>query len=511
MAARLDSASEYLSRTTGLLTNSSAYTVMQLVRQPTGTQSNCFFFATGSHPTTPGPSAYERSDYLFMTGGGVSFRSGTFVSGSGAETNSGDELSENTWYWVILRRTSSTGITFGYAPIGGSITWDTGSTQDASGRAAAAAELIGALDTGGTTNFDVEHFKAWSTNLSDSELNTEILWGNPQRSANLLTYTPFDSTLTSTTGTSWTATGTVGFVAGSSIQTSGGAFTLTADTVSFTETGVAAGLIKANNITGATATFTLTGIAANLNYNGAPTNYTLTAQLGQFIQNGYDVTLTYSVANYFTWDRVTGNEGYRIEWGQTSGGPYPNTSDNTTNDETITLLLPYRTTWYVRVAALVGGVPQDYTAERVITSGIPDLNPDVGSFTLTGIANTLTVGKVLTATSRSYTEAGIAANLVKTSVLPLSVGSYTFTGNDAALVYTPSGTTYILSAETGNIVYTGINNSLLVGYGIVADTISYTLTASNATLFYSLSSTGSSGSIIPGLRMKGDLFQWRVT
>lgn len=220
----------------------------------------------------------------------------------------------------------------------------------------------------------------------------------------------------------------------------GGNYTLVADQGQITYSGVANNLLISRQIIGELGVFSLTGIPASLNYSGSPSStYTLTGEVGSFSLNGQDSTLLYSIANYLTWDRVIGNEGYRIEWGQTSGGPYPNSSDNVTNDETITLVLPYRTTWYARVAALVGGVPQDYSSELGFTSGIPDLNADVGTFTLTG--NDVNLNKAtsgtytLVAETGSYTLTGVNTNLLYNRTLLANVGSLTLTGINTGLLY----------------------------------------------------------------------------
>lgn len=485
MALRLDSTSEYISRTTGLFTNSSAYTVMLRVKQPTGTQSNCFFFATTSRAGSPSGSAYEGADYLFMTGGGVSFRCGSFITGTGAEVSSGDDLNENQWYWVIMRRSSGTLLEFTYD----GVAWDTADSTDKSGRAASVVELIGALDTGLPTNFDVEHVKIWSVALSDSEIATERSYGNPVRTTNLHTYTPMTgpdvaTCLVSSTGSNWSATGTLSQVSGSGIALFSAGTTLTADTGVFTLTGVAATLTEQHQLVAGTASFALTGNNANLTYNGAPTNYTLTANLGLFSLNGQDATFTYSLPNIITWDRVTGNEGYRIKWGSTSG-TYPNSADTATNVESYTLQMPYRTTWFYVVAALVGGVEQTYSEEHVFTSGIPDLNADVTPFTLTGNAANLVYGRGIAATTGSFSLTGNTAALTSQHVLTADTSSFALTGNNANLVYLTSGTTYTLTASPGSFTLTGIDSILGKRSILTSDKTTYTFNGINVNLLYS--------------------------
>jgi hypothetical protein len=66
------------------------------------------------------------------------------------------------------------------------------------------------------------------------------------------------------------------------------------------------------------------------------------------------------------WDQVVGNEGYKVEWGTVSGAwdSYPN-SATVGVDLTSTVIsgLSAAATYYWRVAALVGGTPQDASAE----------------------------------------------------------------------------------------------------------------------------------------------------
>lgn len=261
--------------------------------------------------------------------------------------------------------------------------------------------------------------------------------------------------------------------------------TLTADSGSFSLTGVAASLRPARVVTGGVGSFTHTGNAANLTYNNSPVNYTLTAQLGTISLNLQDATLTHSVLNPFSWDRVVGNEGYEIEWGQTSGGPYPNSGTNATDDETYDIYAPYRTTWYARVAALLGGVPQEYSTERVFTSGIPDLDADIVSFSATGIDAGLKVGRVVAASVGSFTDTGIATSLIKDSKLVASAVSFSVSGSDANLAYQPASSNYSLSANTGVFSQTGVSAVLARGLVLPIDAGSMTLTGYSAGLTYS--------------------------
>lgn len=264
-----------------------------------------------------------------------------------------------------------------------------------------------------------------------------------------------------------------------------GAYTITGGTGSFTETGIAAGLKADRFITGGVGNYTLTGIDATLVYSSIPTNYTLTAQLGQFSLNGQDATTTYSVLNTLTWDRVSGNEGYRIEWGQTSSGPYPNTADNAVDDETYDLVLPYRTTWYARIAALIAGVPQTYSSEIAFTSGIGDLNADVSSYTLTGIDVNLGIGRKTTGGVGTFTLTGTTAGLGVARSVAADTASFTLTGTSATLSYSGASSTYTLTASSAAFDLSGVDVGTTKGYSLPVDVGSFIVNGINNGLIYS--------------------------
>lgn len=336
--------------------------------------------------------------------------------------------------------------------------------------------ISGALNTGVTIVSGNTYKLGWYTDSGYGDYYTDS--GGSVSRDDTGTYTTPASSITSTGDA-----GIYRFKMYADGTTGGGS--ITADSGSFTETGVAANLVTTRYTIGGTGIFSLTGIAANLTKSGSPTNYTLTSELGLFSLNGQTNTLLYSVVNPFTWDRVTGNEGYRIKWGQTSGGPYTQTADNSTNDETYEIYAPYRTTWYAVVAALVGSVEQEYSTERVFTSGIPDLNGDATSYTLAGISAGLSKGYVVTATPASYVLSTINTGLIKTNTLPITVASFTYTGNDVNLNYTVAGSNYTLSASASSFSLTGVNTTLAVGYVLPGLVSTYTINGINTNLLYS--------------------------
>lgn len=480
------SSTELLYRIGGTIPDyNSTYSVMLRVYIVTDQDTYSHFYAL-TNSITGESGDYHNSDYIGTDADGTTTSAYAYSGGSGSSTGT-QAYPTGAWHSVGLVRRSDTDLEFYYDGV--RVASD--STQDVSARGAVGAEWINHLNGGFPGNIRVEGYKSWNVALSESEMATEHSYMNAVRSSGLINETRMTASTVATAvlsevGDDWNYTGGITY----SASTSGapifsGGVTLTAATGNFTLTGVAAALRKDYILQASTGSFALTGNNATLNYSGSPpSTYTLSCSVGQFILNGQPATLTYSVPNYWTWDRVTGNEGYRIEWGQTSGGPYPNSSDNVTNDETITLVLPYRTTWYARVAALVGGTPQDWSEEKVFTSGIPDLNADVGTFTLTGNGANLLRGYTLTASTGAFTLTGNNTNLRIQRTLPAATGSFTLTGNDVNLNKVTSGT-YTLVAETGSFALTGVSANLLYNRTLLANVGSFTLTGINTGLLYS--------------------------
>jgi len=69
-----------------------------------------------------------------------------------------------------------------------------------------------------------------------------------------------------------------------------------------------------------------------------------------------------------SWNQVTGNEGYRVEWDTashtTEETAYANNATKTTNTNSHTIDVVATTTYYWRVAALVDGDIQQWSAEE---------------------------------------------------------------------------------------------------------------------------------------------------
>ena len=140
---------------------------------------------------------------------------------------------------------------------------------------------------------------------------------------------------------------------------------------------------------------------------------------------------------------------------------------------------------------------------------------DSGSYTLTGTAATLKVGRKLTADSGTYsltgtdvafkrgyalsaesgtyTVSGTAVDLKAGRKLTADSGSYTLTGTDVTLNYSPAGS-YNLTAESGTYTLTGTAATLKVSRKLTADSGAYTLTGTDVTLSKGVKLTADSGS-----------------
>ena len=140
---------------------------------------------------------------------------------------------------------------------------------------------------------------------------------------------------------------------------------------------------------------------------------------------------------------------------------------------------------------------------------------DSGSYTLTGTAATLKVGRKLTADSGTYsltgtdvafkrgyalsaesgtyTVSGTAVDLKAGRKLTADSGSYTLTGTDVTLNYSPVGS-YNLTAESGTYTLTGTAATLKVSRKLTADSGAYPLTGTDVTLSKGVKLTADSGS-----------------
>jgi len=107
---------------------------------------------------------------------------------------------------------------------------------------------------------------------------------------------------------------------------------------------------------------------------------------------------------------------------------------------------------------------------------------DAGSYAVTGNAATLTIARALALDAGSYAVTGRDAALTVSRTLALDAGSYSVTGRDAALDYFEAGDYPPLNASAGTYALTGRDAALTVSRALSLDVGSYTFTGGDATL-----------------------------
>jgi hypothetical protein len=185
-------------------------------------------------------------------------------------------------------------------------------------------------------------------------------------------------------------------------------------------------------------------------------------------------------------------------------------------------------TYYVKgqVLSTSGGGTNTYTltaaAGSYSLSGIAasltsarTLGAAKGTYALTGLSAAMPVTRVITAAAGSYALAGQSASMLRGRVLPASAGTYTLSGQSAALtshrtlatsagVYTltgepatlTTGKVYTLTAAAGTYSLTGQSVSMLRGRALIAAEGSYILAGQPAGLNSSRSLVAAAGSYI---------------
>lgn len=140
---------------------------------------------------------------------------------------------------------------------------------------------------------------------------------------------------------------------------------------------------------------------------------------------------------------------------------------------------------------------------RPAASGSKTLTADAGSYSVTGGAASLEIGREVLALSGSYTVSGTDASLERGYEVLAEAGAYTINGSDAFLelgrevlaeggAYLVSGTDATLtkaadktlSAEAGSYSVTGVDSSLELGREVLALGGSYSITGGAAGLEY---------------------------
>ena len=202
-----------------------------------------------------------------------------------------------------------------------------------------------------------------------------------------------------------------------------GAFTLTADTGTFTLTGIATGLAAGRMVAPVVATFTHTGIAT-----GLAAGRKVNAVVGIFTETGIATALIAArqiapVVGAFT---LTG-----IVVTLTNDHPLPVTVGTfilTGIDVTLTFSGGH--------ADLVADVA-NFTLTGIATglAAGRKVNPVVEAFTLTGIAAGLAAGRMVAPVVGPFTLTGIAIDLDHDAKLVITVGAFTLTGVAVTLTF----------------------------------------------------------------------------
>ena len=180
-----------------------------------------------------------------------------------------------------------------------------------------------------------------------------------------------------TTNMNWTSSDDY-YVVQMALNDAGGAFTLTADSGSYTYTGTAAELDLAALLGADSGTYTYTGTAADLNRG-----FYLEGASGAYVYSGTDAALTFAGAGNFTLNAETGNYTY-------------------------------------------SGTDAELDADLILSA-------DTGTYVYTGTAAELNRGYPLSADSGSYVYSGTDADLSKTQVLSADSGTYIYAGTSATI------------------------------------------------------------------------------
>jgi hypothetical protein len=224
----------------------------------------------------------------------------------------------------------------------------------------------------------------------------------------------------------------------------GGAYTLTANSGSFTLTGAAANLLQGYRLVSDLGSFALTGNAANL-VEG--TNYSMAANLGSFALSG-------SAANLLQGYRLAADLGSFALSGAAAG-----------------LLQGFRLTADLGSFSLSGAAANLIQGYR--------MPADLGSFALTGNPAFFLKGRTLLANGGTYAFTGNPALFPRTWRLSADSGTYALTGNPANLL---TGANLVMTADLGSFVLTGNQATLRAARALQANTGTFTLTGNAANL-----------------------------
>jgi hypothetical protein len=282
------------------------------------------------------------------------------------------------------------------------------------------------------------------------------------------------------------------------------AYTLTADSGTFTEAGTAATLKYGRLVGAGSGTFAHTGTAATLKVG-----HKLTADSGSFSETGTAATLTPSgvltvtlkqgATTIASWpqagppDSVTlaervldagevalinqpadgvsntalsvvfsaNHRQMRVTWVELEAPAVDNAAVLSADSGTFVLTGTAAGLRVTRTLAAGSGTFTETGTDAALKVG-HRLDAGSGTFVETGTAAGLLFGRKVVAGSGTFTETGTSAGLLTGRKVSAASGSYTWTGSDATLTYTGSGpTNYTLTAGAGSFGLTGTSAGLL--------------------------------------------------
>ena len=267
---------------------------------------------------------------------------------------------------------------------------------------------------------------------------------------------------------------------GFSLELAGaGAFTLTADSGSFVETGTAAALRAARKINGDSGSYTLSGTAAALkvgrkvvassdsfSVNGTAASLRATRLLAANLGN---YSISGQAAGLGVGRKIVANAGSHLVTGQSAAlvasRKLAANSANYSVVGTAAGVLAGRK--IIANAGAYAWAGQD--ANLIFEGADKTLVADPGSFTIGGSAAQLVAARKLTASASSYSIAGVAAGVIAGRKLAAGVASYSVGGSVAGVVANRK-----IVGQPGSYLWTGTSADLIRTGGAAAVSIVFT-------------------------------------
>lgn len=310
------------------------------------------------------------------------------------------------------------------------------------------------------------------------------------------------------------------------------AYSIAADSGSYTLTGTAAAFPWSRIMTMDAGSYAITGTNATLTSSVSST-YSLTCDAGGYtitgttvnptkgtkiVANGGSYTITSDTQCQIDWNANTEPDlaGYKVYHGTTTG-VYTESVDvgnvlvyvwtGLTNATHYFVVTAYDTS--LNESAPSAEVSKVINQAAVLTynSGDPNVFADAGLYAITGTDSTLAKGSKIDATTGAYAITGTDVTLTKGFGLTAESGTYIITGEANNLLYLPDASDYAIQGESGvyNItggdvsfrfrrqlglggnayVITGTDVTFKRGYTLQAEGGSYTLSRRSTTLRYS--------------------------